>query len=121
MFILFGILFILLFVLMFYIYFSYAWFLIAKKFKYRYPWIAWIPVANIGMILELGDFHWAWTFLILIPILGWIVLFGLLIIAHWKIFEKRKYPGWFSLSLIIHQVGMILYLIAISFLAFKKI
>jgi hypothetical protein len=52
--------------------------------------------------------------------LGWIGLFVLLVIAHWRIFEKRKYPGWFSLSLIIPEIGFILYLIAIGFLAWGK-
>ena len=72
------------------------------------------------MVLELGSFHWAWIFLVLIPILGWIALMVLLIIATWRIFEKRKYPGWYSLSMIIPKVGGILYLIAIGFVAWKN-
>src|SRR4030042_4548758 len=95
--------------LAFYIYFAMAWMTIANKLKYKKSWLAWIPIANIAMILQLGGFNWAWVFLILIPVLGWIVLMVLCIIATWKIFEKRKYPGWFSLSLIIPQVGGILY------------
>lgn len=120
LFILLGILFILVFILVFYIYFSFAWYSIARKLKYKNSWLAFIPIANLSMILSLGGFHWAWIFLILIPIFGWIALFVLFIIANWKIFEKRKYHGWFSLSLIIPQVGFILYLVAISFLAWKK-
>lgn len=114
-----GILLIVSLIAAFYIYTSLAWMRIAKKLKYKHPWVAWIPVANWAMILQLGGFHWAWIFLILIPILGWIALFVLCIIAHWRIFEKRKYPGWFSLSLIIPQVGLILYLIAIGFVAWQ--
>lgn len=103
-----------------YVYFSLAWYTIAKKLKYKKAWLAWIPIINIGMFLQLGGFHWAWVFLILIPILGWIALFILVIISTWKIFEKRKYPGWFSLSMIIPKVGGILYLIAIGFVAWGK-
>ena len=33
--------------------------------------------------------------------------------------HKRKYPGWFSLSMIIPKVGGILYLVALWFVAFK--
>ena len=72
------------------------------------------------MILQLGGFNWAWIFLILIPIFGWIALTVLLVIATWRIFEKRKYPGWFSLSIIIPKIGLILYLIAIGFVAWGK-
>lgn len=103
--------------LAFYIYFAMAWMTIANKLKYKRAWLAWIPIANIAMILQLGGFNWLWIFLILIPILGWIALAVLLIIATWRIFEKRKYPGWFSLSMIIPQIGGVLYLIAIGFVA----
>ena len=104
----------------FYVYHAFAWQKIAKKQKYKYPWLAWIPFANISQILELGSFHWALIFLFLIPILGWIALFVLMIIAIWRVFEKENYPGWFSLSLTIPKVGGILYLIAIGFVAWKK-
>lgn len=103
-----------------YVYFALAWKTIAKKLNNKKSWLAWIPIANLALILQLGGFHWAWIFLILIPILGWIALFVLIIIATWRIFEKRKYPGWFSISMIIPKVGGILYLIAIGFVAWGK-
>ena len=102
-----------------YVYIAMAWMSIARKLKYKYPWLAWIPFANAAMILQLGGFHWAWVFLFLIPFLGWIAIMIIGIIATWRIFEKRKYPGWFSLSMIIPQIGGILYLIAIGFVAWK--
>ena len=102
-----------------YVYSSLAWMTIARKLKYKHPWLAWIPIANMAMVFQLGGFHWAWIFLILIPILGWIALFVLVVISTWKIFEKRKYPGWFSLSMVIPKVGGILYLIALGFVAWK--
>ena len=102
-----------------YVYTSLAWMKIAQRMKYKNSWLAWIPIANGAMILQLGGFHWTWIFLILIPILGWIPLFVLIIISHWKIFEKQKYPGWFSLSIIIPKLGTILYLIIIGFVAWK--
>jgi hypothetical protein len=71
------------------------------------------------MRLQLGNFHWALIFLVLIPILGWLALFILLIISHWRIYKKRKYPGWFSLAQIIPQFGGILYLIIIGFVAWQ--
>ncbi len=114
-----GILFMILIVAAVYVYFALAWRTIARKLKYKKDWLAWIPIANGAMILELGGFHWAWIFLILIPILGWIPLFVLIIIATWRIFEKRKYPGWFSLSMILPKVGGVLYMIVIWFVAWQ--
>ena len=114
-----GIIIAILFLIALYIYSSLAWSTIAKKLKYKRHWLAWIPFANVAMILQLGKFHWAWIFLFVIPVIGWIALLVLMVIATWRIFEKRKYPGWFSLSMIIPKVGGILYLIAIGFVAWQ--
>jgi len=114
-----GIFMIILLILAVYVYFALAWSTIARKLKYKKHWLAWIPFANVSMILQLGGFNWAWVFLFLIPILGWIALLVLIVIATWRIFEKRKYPGWFSLSTVIPNVGGILYLVAIGFVAWK--
>jgi hypothetical protein len=80
-----------------YVYSAFAWMTIAKKLNYKNSWLAWIPFANFAMILQLGGFAWGLIFLMLIPILGWIALAVLGIIATWRIFEKRKYPGALSL------------------------
>ncbi len=84
-------------VIMGYVYMALTLSTIAKKLNHTDPWLAWIPIANLALILQLGNFHWAWVFLILIPILGWIPLGIINIIANWRIFEKRNYPGWLAL------------------------
>jgi len=117
--VLFGILALLLFVLAVYIYHALAWATIARKMKHKRPWLSWIPFASTSMRLELGGFHWAWIFLLLVPILGWAALFVLVIISTWRAFEERKYPGWFSLSLIVPKVGVIFYMVVIGFVAWK--
>lgn len=109
-----------LFIIALYIYTSLAWMKIAKKLKYKKAWLAWIPIANIAMMLQLGGFHWAWIFLIFIPVFGWIALLVLIIISTWRIFEKRKYPGWLSLSMIIPNLGWLIYMIIIGFVAWQN-
>ncbi len=103
-----------------YVYFALSWQAIARKMKHKNPWLAWIPLVNIALILQLGGIAWGWIFLLLIPVLGWIVLFILLIIATWRICVRRKYPGFYSLALVIPKVGGILYLVLIGFLAWGK-
>ena len=97
---------------------------IAKKKKYKYPWLAWIPFANLAMILQLGLFHWAWIFLLLIPVIGWLAIYVLLIIATWRIFESLKYPGWLALfqliDVVLSGVGTIVYLVIIGVVAWRK-
>ncbi|MFH1802945.1 MAG: hypothetical protein ABH864_05880 [archaeon] len=103
-----------------YIYFALAYKAIAEKLKYQKSWLAWIPVAQWAMLLQLGGFHWAWIFLLLIPVFGWIALFIIYIIAMWRVFEKVQQPGWFSLSMIIPEIGFILYAIFIGLAAWQK-
>ncbi len=108
-----------------YVYNSVIWYTIAKKLKHKYPWLAWIPFANIAMILQLGDFRWALIFLLLIPLLGWLAVVVLLFIATWRVFEKRKYPGWLALiplAIAIPFLGFVVaigYLVLIGFVAWK--
>lgn len=114
-----GVFMILLFIAGLYIYRSFAWMAIAKKLKFDKAWLAWIPIANIAMVFHLGGIHWAWIFLIFIPILGWIALFVLFVISMWNVFVKTKHPGWYSLGIVIPEVGAILYLIAIGVVAWS--
>ncbi|GIU68687.1 MAG: hypothetical protein KatS3mg001_537 [Candidatus Pacearchaeota archaeon] len=110
--------------LIFYVYFSLAWYTIAKKVKHKRPWLAWIPFANIAMWFQMGGFHWALVFLLIIPFVGSLVVMILLIISNWRVFEKLRYPGWLSLSpvlgLIFPGLGIIAYGIVIGIVAWRK-
>jgi len=99
-----------------YVYIALALQTIGKKLKYKNSWLAWIPIANYAMILELGGFHWAWIFLLLVPFLGWAAIAVLEIISLWRIFEKRKYPGWLVLVLILSVIPIIGFLAGIAYL-----
>ena len=114
-----GILFVLFLAAGVYVYFAFAWMAVGKKLKYEYPWLAWIPFARDAMVLQMGGFHWSWVFLFLVPVLGWIALFIMGIIAKWRIFEERKYPGWLSLFILIPQLGFVAHAIILGFVAWN--
>ncbi len=107
------------------VYSALAWVVIGRKLGYKYSWLAWIPFARTAMIFQLGKFHFALAFLWLIPVLGWLAIFILGLIASWRIFEKRNYPGWLALIPIITIVptfgfaAYIIYLIILGFVAWK--
>jgi len=109
-----------------YVYFALAWKAIAEKVKYKNSWLAWIPFANISMWLQMGGFHWAWVFLLIIPVIGWLAVGVLFVISNWRVFEKLKYPGWWSLapvlSIIPHLSGLgtLGYGIAVGVIAWGK-
>jgi len=108
-----------------YVFIALAWMTIGNKLKYKKSWLAWIPIANYSMIFQLGGFHWAWVFLILVPYAGWLAIFVLATIATWRVFEKRKYPGWLALLPvatvipIIGFLGMIAYLVVLGLVAWN--
>jgi hypothetical protein len=97
----FGIMFLVLGVL--YIYFSLALQTIAKKTNTENAWLAWIPIANLILMLNIAKKPLWWFILCLIPIVS-IVIF---IIVWMAIAEARRKPGWWGILLIVPIVGLI--------------
>ena len=100
-----------------YVYSALALSTLGKKLEQNNLWLAWIPIINYILILQMGNFHWAWIFLLLIPIFGWIPLSIIGIVAFWGVCEKRNYPGWLSLLTLL---GSIPGLIILGVLAWGK-
>ncbi len=90
-----------------YVYTAFAMMTIAKKLKYKYPWFAWIPIVQFVLLPMLAKKEWYWVFMFLVPFANFIFM----IIWTWKIFERRKYPGWLAL------VPILFFMPVFSFLA----
>lgn len=103
-----------------YVYTALALMKIADKYNHPYPWVAWIPIANMALLLQLGGFHWAWIFLIVIPYIGAFVLAILTVVALFKITEKiGVVPAWTAILTIIPFFGNIWMLVLLGLLAWK--
>ncbi len=95
-----------------YIYAALALMTIAKRTKTDYAWMAWIPILNFYLMSRIAGIHW-WTVLVII-FAGWIPVIGqlaaLAIVAWWwwKIAEKRKYPGFFGILMLVPIVNLVL-------------
>ena len=88
---------------------TYVWialclYIIAKKLNAEYPWLAWIPIANVVLAIQLAGKPWWWIFLFLIPIVNIV----LAIIVMWKICEARNKPGWLALLMLIPIANLII-------------
>jgi hypothetical protein len=97
--------------LIFYIYFALALYTIAKKTKTDLPWLAWIPFANIYLLVKCGGLQWWWLFgflLNLIPAIGWLLAMAWVAYVWWKVSEARNYPGWMGILMLIPVVNLIL-------------
>ncbi len=87
----------------FYVYFSLALQTIAKKTNAENAWLAWIPIVNIILMLNIAKKPLWWIILCLIPLVS-IVIF---IIVWMAIAEARGKPGWWGILLIVPVVGLI--------------
>ncbi len=110
------------FILAVYVYYAFAWMNIAKRMKYKNPWLAWIPIANLFLFPILAKKHWTYGFLLLIPIANLIFT----IIWFWKILELRGYKKELSLIYIgtiipyLSSFAWIALFVVFGFLAWEK-
>ncbi len=125
-----------------YVYQSLAWQSIARKLKYKKPWLAWIPIANFFLLPILAKKKWTWGLIILLPfvllpfllvpivglILYWLAVIFIILMAitwTWDIFEKRKYPGWLGLGPafffipVVNVIALIAHLVILGFVAWS--
>jgi len=102
-----------------YIYTALALMTIAQKTKTKNPWLAWIPIANLYLMTQIGKVPW-WTILFLIlafiPFLGMIIAIALTIFWWWKIAEARKMEGWLGVLTVVPIVNWVV----IGMIAWKK-
>ncbi|MFH1649429.1 MAG: hypothetical protein ABIA93_02685 [Candidatus Woesearchaeota archaeon] len=103
-----------------YIYQAWATMVIAQKTKTKYPWLAWIPIANLFLLPMIAQVPW-WTALIVvvasfIPFLGIVVVIAATIWWWWKISERRNYPGPLGILMVVPIAQWIV----LGFLAWKE-
>ena len=76
---------------------------IATKTNTENPWLAWIPIVNIILMLNIAKKPIWWFILFLIPFVGLIMS----IIVWMGIAEARNKPSWWGILLIVPIVGII--------------
>jgi hypothetical protein len=86
-----------------YVYMALALQTIATKTKTENPWLAWIPVVNLVLMLNIGRKPLWWLLLMLIPLVNVVVA----IMVWMAIAEARGKPGWWGIVLILPLIGII--------------
>jgi hypothetical protein len=87
----------------FYVYFALALQTIATKTHTENPWLAWIPIANIFLMINIAKKPLWWFVLMLIPFVN--IIIG--IILWMAVAEARGKPGWWGILVIVPVVGLI--------------
>ena len=93
-----------------YIYTAIALMTIAKKTNTQNAWLAWIPIANLYLTTQIAKVPWWTIFLLLlgfIPLIGSLVVIGVVIYWWWRIAEVRNKPAWLGILVIIPIVQWI--------------
>jgi peptidoglycan biosynthesis protein MviN/MurJ (putative lipid II flippase) len=115
-----------------YIYMALCLMFIAQKTNTAYPWLAWIPVANVFLMAMIAKKPWWWALIMVLAYgiaaavlnsgagwLGWIlyivgIIFTILI---WiGICQARNRPRWWVVLLFIPIINLVI----IGILAFSK-
>ena len=95
--------FILIFSAVMYVYTALALYAIAQKTNTENPWLAWIPIANIILMLNIAKKPLWWIILCLIPFVNIIML----ILIWMGIAEARQKPNWWGVLMIVPVVNLI--------------
>jgi hypothetical protein len=86
-----------------YVYISLALQTIAKKTNTENAWLAWIPIVNIILMLNIAKKPLWWFILCLIPLVNIVVM----IIMWMAIAEARNKPSWWGILMIVPVVNLI--------------
>ena len=86
-----------------YVYMALSLQTIAKKTKAENAWLAWIPIANIILMLNIAKKPLWWIILMFIPLVNLVIA----IIVWMAIAEARGKPSWWGILLIVPVVGII--------------
>jgi hypothetical protein len=93
----------LLFFAVFYVYIALALQTIAKKTNTENAWLAWIPIVNIILMLNIAKKPLWWFILLLIPLVNIVIA----IIVWMAIAEARGKPNWWGILMIVPVVNLI--------------
>ncbi len=115
-----------------YVYMAVCLMLIAQKTDTRYPWLAWIPIANVFLMCMVAKKPWWWALVMVVAYsivagfyygnIGWLAslfyIVGLVftIIVWIAICQARSRPGWWVILILIPLVNIVI----IGVLAFSK-
>lgn len=89
--------------LAFYVYFALATQTIANKTNTENAWLAWIPIANWILWLNIAKKPVWWFILFFIPIVGIVIM----VIAWMGIAEARNRPNWWGILMIVPVANII--------------
>jgi hypothetical protein len=86
-----------------YVYIALAVKTIAEKTNTENPWLAWIPIANFVLLLNIAKKPIWWIVLLLIPLVNIIII----VMIWMAVAEARSKPSWWGILMLVPGVSFI--------------
>ena len=86
-----------------YVYMALALQTIARKTNTKNDWLAWIPIANLILLLEIARKPLWWLLLLVIPLVNVVIS----IVVWVAVAEARGKPSWWGLLMIVPGINLI--------------
>jgi hypothetical protein len=86
-----------------YVYIALAVKTIAEKTNTENPWLAWIPIANFVLLLNIAKKPIWWIVLLLIPLVNIVIV----VMIWMAVAEARSKPGWWGVLMLVPGVSFI--------------
>lgn len=96
-----------------FVYISFMMFLlmkIAEKTHTSNPWHAWLPLANLFLLVRVAGLNYVWMLAFVsgfVPQVGPYLELAALVYIWWHVALQRKYPGWTGPLVMVPLLGMI--------------
>lgn len=87
-----------------YVYMGLTLMTIAKKLNHESPWLAWIPLANIYLMVKLADLSGWMMLLMFVPLVN----IGLAVYIWMKMAERRGFEMWLGILMIVPVAQLII-------------
>ena len=89
--------------LVFYVFHALALQAIAQKTHTENPWLAWIPIANLVLMLNIAKKPIWWIILCFVPLVNIVII----VMIWMAIAEARGKPNWWGILMIVPVVGFV--------------
>ena len=86
-----------------YVYMALALQTIANKTATRNPWLAWIPIANIILMIDIAKKPMWWIVLFFVPLVGIVMA----VIVWMGIAKARNKPDWWGILTIVPVANIV--------------
>jgi len=86
-----------------YVYYALAFMTIASRTGTENAWMAWVPILNLWLMVQIGEKEAWWIILFFIPVLNLVAA----IVVTMAIAERVDKPSWWGILIIVPVVNLI--------------